>query len=311
MDPATFPKLRGVHPDWTTKAWPQDLMRDAEGQWIRGWEVEGRDGKMYPCGVTCDHQAIPYAMDRIGAELKTHPYQCRFIDTTTASPWRECYDSGHPLTRSESRRWKMELLRVVSERFHLVTGSETGHDAAVPFVHYFEGMLSLGPYRLEDAGRAMQRIVEDVPPQISRFQTGAFYRLPLWELVYHDCVVAHWYWGDYNNKLPAVWDRRDLFNALYGTPPLFMFNRRLWEQDRDLFVKSYQTVCPIARSTGYSEMLSHRWVTLDHTVQETTFANGQTVTVNLGEEDATLPDGDKLPAKGLRVRPCENETGRR
>ena len=121
----------------------------------------------------------------------------------------------------------MELLRVVSQKFGLVTGSETGHDAAVPFVHYFEGMLSLGPYRLDDAGRDMQRIVREVPPQIAKFQTGAFYRLPLWELVYHDCVVAQWYWGDYNNKLPAVWDRRDLFNALYGTPPMFMFTRKL------------------------------------------------------------------------------------
>ena len=26
MDPANFPKLRGVHPDWTTDAWPDDLM---------------------------------------------------------------------------------------------------------------------------------------------------------------------------------------------------------------------------------------------------------------------------------------------
>jgi len=75
----------------------------------------------------------------------------------------------------------MELLRLVSERFKLVTGSETGHDAAVPFVHYFEGMLSLGPYRVDDAGRAMQRIVEKVPPQIEKFQTGPHYRLPLWE----------------------------------------------------------------------------------------------------------------------------------
>ncbi len=199
-------------------------MIDAAGQWIRGWEIEGRDGGMYPCGVTCDRQAIPYAQERIGQELKTHPYLCRFIDTTTASPWRECYAPKHPLTRSESRHWKMELLRLVSEQFKLVTGSETGHDAAVPFVHYFEGMLSLGPYRVHDAGRAMQRIVEKVPPQIEKFQTGCYYRLPLWELVYHDCVVAQWYWGDYNNKLPAVWDRRDLFNALYGTPPMFMFS---------------------------------------------------------------------------------------
>jgi Glycosyl hydrolases related to GH101 family, GH129 len=52
------------------------------------------------------------------------------------------------------------------------------------------------------------------------------YRLLLWELVYHDCVVTQWYWGDYNNKLPAVWDRRDLYNALYGTPPMFISFRR-------------------------------------------------------------------------------------
>ena len=150
-----------------------------------------------------------------------------------------------------------------------------------------------------------------MPPQISRFQTGAFYRLPLWELVYHDCVVAQWYWGDYNNKLPAVWDRRDLFNALYGTPPMFMFNRRLWEKERAGFVQSYQTVCPIARATGYSEMLSHRWITPDHAVQETTFANGQTVTVNLGDREFTMADGFKLPAMGLRVRGGAEEAGKR
>src|ERR1039458_4989056 len=46
----------------------------------------------------------------------------------------------------------------VSRDSKLVTGSETGHDAAVPFVHYFEGMLSLGPYRVPDAGRDMARI---------------------------------------------------------------------------------------------------------------------------------------------------------
>ena len=301
MNPTNFSKIRYVAKEWPTKAWPEDLMIDAAGQWIRGWEIEGKDGGMYPCGVTCDRQAIPYAEERIGQELKTHPYLCRFIDTTTAAPWRECYAPSHPLNRSESRHWKMELLRLVSERFKLVTGSETGHDAAVPFVHYFEGMLSLGPYRVHDAGRAMQRIVEQVPPQIARFQTGPYYRLPLWELVYHDCVVAQWYWGDYNNKLPAVWDRRDLFNALYGTPPMFMFTRRYWEAHRDRFVKSYQTVCPIARATGYSEMLSHAWLTDDHTVQQTRFANGQTVTVNLGDKAYAMTDGSQLAPLQVRA----------
>ncbi len=294
MDPALFPKLRYVHGDWTTEAWPNDLLRDATGDWVRGWRVEGKDGTMYPCGVTCDKQALPYAEKRVAAELATHPYRCRFIDTTTASPWRECYAPAHPMTRSESRHWKMELLRLMSERFNLVTGSETGHDAAVPFVHYFEGMLSLGPYRVPDAGRRMQVIWDEVPERVARFQLGERYRLPLWELVYHDCVVAQWYWGDYNNKLPALWDKRDLFNALYGTPPMFMFHRALWEKNKKRFVQSYQNTIPLVREVGYSEMTDHRFLTPDRAVQQTAFANGVTVTVNFGNTSYRLPNGQSL-----------------
>jgi len=301
MDPANFPKLRGVHGDWPTEAWPKDLMIRADGQWELGWRVKGKDDQWYACGVLCDRQAVEYARRRIPAELKTHPYACRFIDTTTASPWRECYSGDHPLTRSESRQWKMKLLQLVSEDCRLLCGSETGHDAAVPYVHYFEGMLSLGPYRVPDSGRDMQRIWDEVPAAVAKFQTGHYYRLPLWELVYHDCVVAQWYWGDYNNKLPSVWDRRDLLNALYGTPPMFMFNRKVWEQNKDRFVRSYQAIEPLARATGYAEMLSHRWLTADHAVQQTKFANGVTVTVNFGDKPYALADGIVVPPLGQHV----------
>jgi hypothetical protein len=294
MDPAIFPKLRGVHRDWPTEAWPHDVVVDAAGRWIPGWQVRGRDDQWYPCGVLCDSRALDYARKRILPELSTHPYRCRFIDTTTASPWRECHHPDHPMTRTDSRKWRMELLRFVSEECGLVTGSETGHDAAVPFVHYFEGMLSLGPYRVPDAGRNMLQIWEEVPERVAKFQTGHFYRLPLWELVFHDCVVAQWYWGDYNNKLPALWDRRDLWNALYGTPPMFMFNKQFWQANRERFVRSYRTATPVARATGYVEMVSHRWVTGDHSVQQTEFANGVRVTVNFGDRPYVMEDGYRL-----------------
>jgi len=295
MDPQVVEQqLRGVHPDWTQDAWPDDIMLDQNGEPRKGWQVKGRDGKMYPCGVLCDRQAPKYARQRVPAELKTHPYRCRFIDTTTASPWRECYHPDHPMTRGDSRYWKMELLRFISEDMKLVTGCETGHDAAVPYVHYFEGMLSLGPYRIPDAGRNMRKIWDEVPERVAKFQVGHKYRLPLWELVYHDCVVAQWYWGDYNNKLPAIWDKRDLFNILYGTPPMFMFTRQVWSQYKDRFVQSYKDVCNVARAVGYAEMTDHRFLTPDRNVQQTSFANGTTITVNFGSESYNLPWGGKL-----------------
>jgi len=302
MDPQIVKeKLRGSHQDWTQAGWPQDIMLDNSGDWQKGWQVKGKDGQMYPCGVLCDKQALKYAGQRVPEELKTHPYRCRFIDTTTASPWRECYHPDHPMTRSESRHWKMELLRYMSQTMKLVTGSETGHDAAVPYVHYFEGMLSLGPYRVPDAGRNMGQILEEVPERVARFQVGHKYRLPLWELVYHDCVVAQWYWGDYNNKLPAIWQKRDLFNILYGTAPMFMFNRQVWGQYKDRFAQSYKDICPITRAVGYAEMTDHRIVTADRDVQQTTFANGVTVTVNFGDKPYRLPDGKEIKPMSYHV----------
>jgi len=301
MNPEHFPRLRGVHADWPTKAWPDDLMRGADGRLVKGWEVEARDGSRIACGVLCDKRALDYARERIPSELATHPYRCRFIDTTTASPWRECYDPRHPMTRTESREWKMALLDYVSRDNRLVTGCETGHDAAVPFLHYFEGMLSLGPYRVPDAGRRMQVIWTNVPEAVAKFQVGHQYRLPLWELVYHDCVVAQWYWGDYSNKLPALWDKRDLFNALYGTPPMFMFDRRLWEQNQQRFVQSYRTTCPLARKVACAEMTDHRFLTQDRAVQQTTFANGVTVVANFGDHPHRMADGRTVAALGLAV----------
>ncbi len=302
MDPDVVKnQLRGAHPDWTQHAWPQDIMLDENGRPRKGWQVRGQDGRMYPCAVLCDARAVDYAKRRVPEDLATHPYRCRFIDTTTASPWRECYDPHHPMTRSDSRHWKMELLRYMSGDAGLVTGWETGHDAAVPFVDYFEGMLSLGPYRVPDAGRDMQRIWTEVPERVEKFQLGHKYRLPLWELVFHDCVVAQWYWGDYNNKLPALWRKRDLFNVLYGTPPMFMFTRQYLRENKDRFAQSYRDTCSVARAVGYAEMTDHRFLTADRGVQQTIFSNGVTVTVNFGEKPFRLPDGTEIATMNYHV----------
>jgi hypothetical protein len=302
MDPANFPRLRGIHADWTTAAWPNDIILDRRGQWLKGWGVTAKDGTMLSCGVICDRQALPYARERVPADLSTHPYLGRFIDTTTAAPWHECYNPAHPMTRTQSKQWKMELLKYMSEEQRLVTGCETGHDASVPYLHFFEGMMSLGNYRVPDAGRRMADILTEVPERVAKFQVGHSYRLPLWELVFHDCTVSYWYWGDYNNKLPALWDKRDLFNVLYGVPPMFMFDRKFWEANKVRFVQSYKNTCPIVRDVATAEMTDHRFLTRDRTVQETTFANGVVVTVNFGSTPYQPPEGAKVAPMGYAVR---------
>ncbi len=301
MDPANHEKIGYKHGDWVTEAFPHDInWRGPNGDWRRGWQGKAKDGTMIPCAVICDSKAVPYARKRISEELKVKPYTARFIDTTVASPWFECYHPDHPMTRTQSREYKMELLKLIGDS-GLVCGSETGHEASVPFCDYFEGMLSVGPYRVPDSGRNMLRIWDEVPERLAHYQVGAAYRLPLWELVYHDCVVAQWYWGDYNNKLPKVWRKRDLFNALYGTPPMYVFDIAQWNEKKTEFAASYKVAEPVSRATGYSEMTDHRILSADRCVQQTVFANGVVVTVNFGDAPYKMSDGSELPALDLKI----------
>ena len=287
-----------------TDAWPEGAAWNSadSNDWRKAWGVKAKDGTWTYCGCMCDAVSAKFCRKHVGAELKTHPYNTRFIDVTTAAGWDICYNPAHPMTRGDSRAYRMDLLRLLGDDFGLVVGSETGHDAAVPFCDYFEGMLSLGNYRVPDSGRNIAEVWTNVPPRVAKFQVGATYRLPLWELVYHDCLCAHWYWGDYNNKLPSLWDRRDLFNVLYGTMGMYLFNAKQWEADKDRFVRSYRVTSPVARKTGYSEMLDHRILSADRLVQRTTFADGTVVTVNFGETPFALPEGGTLAAGGYLVR---------
>jgi hypothetical protein len=274
--------------------WPDDLVWLANGDWMKGWahRQKNPDGTetVFQGGVINSQCGLERARQEIPQDLQTHPYRCRFIDTTTASPFREDYNPAHPLTRSEDRQYKMKLLEYCSRDQKLVVGTETGIDPSVPYVHYYEGMLSLGPYRLPDAGRDMLQY-KPPTPDFLKFQVGHFYRIPLWELVYHDCVVAQWYWGDYNNKAPEVWQRRDLFNLLYGTPPMFMFNKDTWQKEKQHFAASYKEICPLVRRLGYDEMISHEFISPDHAVQRTRWKSGTEIVVNFGDSAYRLPDG--------------------
>ena len=287
-----------------TEAWPHDIVWNSadSNDWRHAWGVKAKDGEWTYCAMMCDSVAPAYERRNVVEELKTKPYNTRFIDTTVASPWQTCWNPAHPMTRSDSRHWKMELLRILGDEFGLVVGSETGHDASVPFCDYYEGMLSLGPYRVPDAGRNIRQVWTNVPERVEKYQVGEKYRLPLWELVYHDCVCAQWYWGDHNAKLPDIWWKRDLFNVLYGTMGMYIVVNRQWPDERDRFVQSYRMTSPVARATGYSEMTGHRVLSADRKVQEGRFSDGTVVTVNFGDEPFELPDGETLPARGHRVR---------
>lgn len=311
--PGLLARMNAKEPRAYSEAWPEDVMWTGTmpDSWRRAWGIEirtpGPDGtnitEMVHCATMCDVKAPFYLREEVRKDLRTKPFNTRFMDTTLAEPWKECRHPRHSQTRRESHAWKLELMRLLGDEFGLVTGSERGSASGVPVCDYYEGMMSLAGHGLPRAGRDMLITWTNAIPSVcAKYVVNPRYRLPLWELVFHDCCCAHWYWGDTQNKAPALWEGRTLMNILYATAPVFLFNDRQWAGIKSHVAETCLTIEPVARAAGFAEMTDHRILTSDRLVQQTAFSNGLRITVNFGEQPFALEDGTSIPPHGHLVK---------
>lgn len=256
----------------------------------------------------------------IPQSLKERPYLGRFIDVTTAEDLYECYDAKHPLTRGQKRQCGEKLLDYVGS-LGLVAGGEHGIAWAVPHVDYIEGMMS-GNYYSWPAGHLLRpkSKSDDCTPSggknldrwrlYERYGIGHAARIPLWELVFHDCVVSTWYWGDASDFLltaaPEITAKKDAFNILYGTIPLLWSSPEgSWPTARDVFLQTYRNTCKMHEAVACSELVSHEFVTADRDVQRTRFSDGTVAVVNFGEKPREIELAGRkylLPQNGFAVQ---------
>ena len=306
-----------------TSAWPDcAIWNSADSNDVRqAWGITCLDGVKRYCAAQCALCQPAHLREHIGWELQTNPYNARFIDVTAAVGAEECENPAHPMTRTQCGEACREILRVPSEEFGLVVGSEQGVDFVVPCCDFFEGMMSPTANRMPHGRPGAQRadifregeyptgVTDEELAKVIDYHLNEKYRVPLFELVFHDCCCAHWYWYDYSNRPIFLWRQRDLLNVLYGTAPMYIFDHKLWEERRDAFVESFRRISPVARRTGYSRLLDHRALTSDRRVQRSFFADGTEVTVNFGSAPYRLENGTDLAPQSHAVRTVCHWTG--
>ncbi len=136
-----------------------------------------------------------------------------FIDTTFAWGLVTCEDPAHLMSRSDDMQWKSNLCDLSKELFELF-GSEEGREWAVPHADYMEGLLShkLGADR---PGRGFSRRGDGIV-------------IPMFEIVYGDCVNLYGHQGD-----RATPSRPDyILNCLiYAEMPLYAFGPHLYYEE--------------------------------------------------------------------------------
>lgn len=267
----------------------------------------------------CPSFWVPSAKLVVPKLLATYPYLGRFIDVATAEHLYECYDPNHPLTKAQKRQCGIDLSAYMSS-LGLVVGGEHGIWWAPMHEDYIEGMMS-GGYASWPAGHLKRPDTKDqeftnpdgwkLPTwsDYARLGIGHQWRAPLWELVFHDCVVSTWYWGDSSDWLlkaaPEITPKKDAFNVLYGTIPLMWASPEGgWKTNRDVCMRTYRNTCKLHEAVAQAEFVSHSFVTPDHDVQSSVFSDGTRTVVNFGNKPYTAKLGGRdyvLPQNGWVV----------
>lgn len=273
---------------------PGDAVLKSDQQRMTAWLTwDKKTQYMKRCPMLWEEAAKATA-DKVLAEW---PFVGRFIDVTTAESMYECYDPKHPMTRSQKRECGPVLHRVFRDR-GLVMGGEHGIWWCVPWVDYLEGMQS-GGFASWPAGHLIHPKSKDEQfegawgkvntkwAEYEKWGIGHEARVPLWELVFHDCIVSTWYWGDASDWLldaaPEITPKKDACNILYGTIPLLWADKGgSWIKDREVFLRTYRNTCKLHEAVAKSELISHEWVTPDRAVQRTRFSDGTVCLVNFG-----------------------------
>ncbi len=298
----------------------EDCVLRADGQRQVSWVTWD---KKHTSHKRCSALQLDIARKYIEGQLAKHPHNAWFLDVTTATWLIECYDPKHSHDRTQDREAKRKLAKLVGTDLGLVLGGEHGRWWGADLFDYWEGMMSINPFFTWPAGHLRPpEKKEEIGEAYLEWGLGHRRRLPLWELVFHDCVVSYWYWGDTTDFLyrlaPELTDKKDAFNILYGTPPMFWVGDGvkagfLWEDPklRRRLLQSYRHVCKLHEQIAFQEMLSHQWLTPDRDVQRTVFGrNGTTagrteVIVNFGEKPYTVTvNGHRfiLPQYGFYAR---------
>ena len=83
-----------------------------------------------------------------------------------------------------------------------------------------------------------------------------------------------------------------------------------WEYPgiREYIRHAVQVMAPLHEKTAFEEMTDHQFLSDDLSVQQSRFADGTEVTVNLGLVKKSLPGGIVIPGRGFRIRYADKST---
>jgi Family of unknown function (DUF5696) len=252
------------------------IVREASGARFVGFTSDGGHSE-----DVCAREAVKMFRKNMEGYQRDLKPNLIYLDTIGGLALTECYDPRHPMTRTDNREARIDIMRVVTDQ-KMVLGAE-----GTP----------------TDWSLALASFYDEHPIRIG-------IEVPLYSLVYHDCAMLYrqhsnpFNYGldNYGFVRGGAWPGKFLRALLYGDQSSWTFSNRAYYAWRDTLKKINDILEPHQKRLAHEEMLNHEILTPDLLVQRTTFSSGIQVTVNYGEFPFKLEDGSELPAYGYRVK---------
>ncbi len=283
---------------WETAQFDQALydnggIEKADGSKRRGFKQKG-----YQLSPAAARPAVEARVNRLMKQMNCNSW---FIDCDAFGEVFDDYSPAHPMTQASDTAERLRRMKWISDTFGAVVGSEGGSAYAAPVIHFAHGMMTpvvawgdpdlmkdktskyyLGAYYPPDAP-AMSFKQVPMKPEHRRIYADPRFRIPLYEIVFHDSLVATHEWGYGSFKFDDLDRSRELLELLYNVPPLYHLNLAEWQKRKDAIVEHFRFFSRLHRTTMTAAMTDFRWLTADRMVQRTTFENGVEMTANFGQ----------------------------
>ena len=247
----------------------------------------------------CGKHLLPEWIAKAKEAVQDYGLQLFYFDTLVVQ-LAPCLHPDHPSTIEENQQARLEIMKKTRD-LGMIVGSGEGlcPTWAVPGVDFFEGLMSLRTYTdtpLRIPAGGYETDLGDSYQEQAAITLDETRRIPLYQLAFHDYVAGTWVWRDTNYQSTPFARKKNLFNILYGTMPMWHISRRLWESHKADFVASYKSIASVRERIGFAEMMNHGWLTADRSVQFTDWDTGDRVIVNFG--DRPFDRRGKEPVEG-------------
>lgn len=247
--------------------------------------------------------AQPYVEDRVNGIVAQMPtdFNTWFIDCDAYGELFDDYSPSHPATQLDDMNARLARIGWIRDTHKMVVGSEGGAAYSAATLHFAHGMTTpvIGwgdpdmktkdsPYYIggywPPEGPAIH--IKQVPlkPNYLYLYYDPRFRLPLYQIVFHDSVVTTHHWLSGSLKFENVIEALALLELLYNVPPLYHLNMAEFTKHKAWIQRHYAFFSPLHREIGGQTMTDFEWLRDNRQVQRTEFGNTVELFANFGTE---------------------------